>query len=326
MRSFTEGLGKSKAVRGQAGCLPKTHLRQVSKAARGQEKFPLSPRHSYQVTFLCSRLNGIILSRQPGNGKTNLSVSHSPFLYLLLGVSNILNRNLILMLSPDTSLSPLACGVNVRPEIVVIGTSLGGLHALEVLLAGLPKSLPVPVAIAQHRHKTADDSLCVFLQHQCALPVKEAEDKEELLPGWVYLAPADYHLLVEAGYSQADWNSRDGAGIPSLALSTEAPVLHARPSIDVLFESAADTFREKVIGVILTGASHDGSQGLLKIKANRGIAIVQDPTTALSPTMPKAAISTLQKHFAKAAKAVDWILPLHEIAPLLVNLCHPALR
>ncbi|HAA32210.1 MAG TPA: chemotaxis protein CheB [Cyanobacteria bacterium UBA8553] len=201
-------------------------------------------------------------------------------------------------------------------ELIVIGASLGGLHALEVLLKGLPKNFPLPVAIAQHRHKTSDDSLSVVLQRYCPLLVTEVEDKDKIMPGRVYLAPADYHLLVEV--SQTQWNSQGEykTSIPTLALSTEAPVLYARPSIDVLFESAADAYGAKVIGVILTGASHDGSQGLARIKANGGLTIVQEPNTACCATMPKAAI---------AAVSVDWILPLNKIAPLIVNLCTPAL-
>lgn len=181
-------------------------------------------------------------------------------------------------------------------EIVVVGMSLGGLRALEVLLAGLPKSFPVPVAVVQHRHKDSDDMLSRSLQPHSALPLKDAEDKEVIVPGRVYFAPADYHLLVEAG---------------SFALSTEAPVSYARPSIDVLFESAADAYRERVIGVILTGANHDGAQGLAKIKAHGGLTVVQEPATAESRTMPDAAI---------AAVAIDWIMPLLDIAPFLVNL------
>ncbi len=196
-------------------------------------------------------------------------------------------------------------------EIVVIGTSLGGLHALQILLAGLPKNFKVPLAIVQHRHKDSGDALRLFLQQHCALPVLEPEDKEAIIPGCVYLAPADYHLLIEAG---------------RFALSTEAPVCHARPSINVLFESVADAYGKKVIGVILTGASNDGSEGLLSIKAHGGLAVVQEPTTAESPTMPKAAICALQERYVNATVAIDWILPLNEIAPLLVNLCHPALR
>lgn len=185
-------------------------------------------------------------------------------------------------------------------ELVVVGTSLGGLHALEVLLAGLPKGFPVSVAVVQHRHKDSENTLSFFLQQHSLLPLKEPEDKEAIVPGQVYLAPADYHLLVEPG---------------SFALSTEAPVEYARPSIDVLFESAADAYAEKVIGVILTGANQDGAQGLAKIKAHGGLAVVQEPATAFSPTMPQAAIALVR---------VDWILPLSEIAPFVVNLCQPA--
>lgn len=184
-------------------------------------------------------------------------------------------------------------------EMVVVGSSLGGLNALEVLFAGLPKNFPTPIAVAQHRHLDSEKMLSDFLQEKSNLPVIEAEDKEVILPGRVYLAPADYHLLIEEG---------------RFALSTEAPVSHARPSIDVLFESAADAYSEKVVGMILTGASDDGAKGLAKIKAQGGRAIVQEPATAESPTMPKAAISAVK---------VDWILPLSDIAPFLVNLCFP---
>ena len=183
-------------------------------------------------------------------------------------------------------------------ELVVVGTSLGGLHALEVLLSGLPKSFPLSLAVVQHRHKDSDNTLSIFLQRHSALPLKEAEDKEMIVPGWVYLAPANYHLMVEAS---------------SFALSTDAPVLYARPSIDVLFESAADAYAERVIGVILTGASRDGAQGLAKIKARGGLAVVQEPATAESHTMPEAAI---------AAVAVNSILLLKDVAPFLVKMCN----
>ena len=197
-------------------------------------------------------------------------------------------------------------------KIVVMGTSLGGLQALQILLPSLPKSFPLPVAIVQHRHRDSKDSLSVFLQDYCALPLTEAEDKEAIAPGRVYLAPPDYHLLIEEGH---------------FALSTEGAVCHARPSIDVLFESAADAYAEGVIGVILTGASHDGSQGLLKIQAQGGLAIIEEPTTAQSPTMPKAALAALQQQrVSNTVVTAYWIFPLREIAPFLVNLCHLALR
>lgn len=181
-------------------------------------------------------------------------------------------------------------------KIVVIGTSLGGLSALQTVVGNLPADFPIPVAIVQHRHRDSDDTLRAMMQEFVSLRVREVEDKDEMLPGTVYLAPADYHLLVEPGY---------------FALSTDEPVSYARPSIDVLFESAADVYGEQVIGVILTGANQDGMQGLKKIKARGGKTIVQEPSTAASSIMPAAAIS---------AVAVDWILSLCEIAPLLVNL------
>ncbi|MBD2343004.1 chemotaxis protein CheB [Anabaena subtropica] len=181
-------------------------------------------------------------------------------------------------------------------KIVVIGTSLGGLSALQNLLGNLPANFQIPVAIVQHRHKDSDDTLRGMIQEYALLPVREVEDKDEILPGQIYLAPADYHLLVEPGY---------------FALSTDGAVSYARPSIDVLFESAADVYGEQVIGVILTGANQDGMQGLKKVKARGGITIVQEPSTAASSVMPAAAIS---------AVAVDWILSLSEISPLLVNL------
>jgi two-component system chemotaxis response regulator CheB len=184
-------------------------------------------------------------------------------------------------------------------KLVVIGTSLGGLSALKLLLAGLPADFPAAIAVVQHRHRDSEDMMSSFLRPYIALPIKEVVDKDDLLPGMVYVAPADYHLLVEAGY---------------LTLSTDEPVSYARPSIDVLFESAADVYGEFVIGVVLTGANQDGAKGLAAIKAQGGSTIVQEPSTAESPTMPAAAIATA---------VVDWVLPLSEIASHLTNLCQP---
>lgn len=217
-------------------------------------------------------------------------------------------------------------------EIVVVGTSLGGLEALTVLLADLPKSFPLPVVIVQHRHKSSQNRLTDFLQQHSSLPITEAQDKEPIAPGRVYLAPADYHLLIESPCEEefslyennlTEWGSVAVESIhnskspipnrvsPTFALSTEAPVCYARPSIDVLFESAADAFGEKVIGIILTGANSDGSKGLAKIKAEGGLTFVEEPASALCPTMPASAIANVE---------VDWILPLSKIAPCLVNL------
>ncbi|MBW4580894.1 MAG: chemotaxis protein CheB [Tildeniella nuda ZEHNDER 1965/U140] len=181
-------------------------------------------------------------------------------------------------------------------ELVVVGTSLGGLSALRVLLESLVEPFPVAIAVVQHRHKESGNLMSRYMQQYTTLPVLEAEDKDELLPGHVYVAPADYHLLVERGY---------------MTLSVDEPVCFARPSIDVLFESAADAYANRAIGVILTGANRDGTNGLARIKACGGVAIVQDPATAETGIMPQAAI---------AATAVDAVLPLAEIAPYLVNL------
>lgn len=181
--------------------------------------------------------------------------------------------------------------------LVAIGTSLGGLSALKTLLKCVPKDFPAAIAIVQHRHKESDQSLSAFLQQFTMLPVHEVEDKERIHPGNVYLAPANYHLLVEPGY---------------FSLSVDDPVSYARPSIDVLLESAADAYAKRAIGVLLTGANQDGVQGLSTLKTRGGMTIVQAPDTAESPILPNAAIATV---------AVDFVLPLLDIAPLLVHLC-----
>ncbi|MBW4628442.1 MAG: chemotaxis protein CheB [Brasilonema octagenarum HA4186-MV1] len=190
-------------------------------------------------------------------------------------------------------------------QFIAIGTSLGGLEALEVLLAGLPKNFPVPVAIVQHRYKSSDDKLRVALQEYSALVVTEPQDKEEIVPGYIYLAPADYHLMIEV--------TSDAVREPSFSLCVDAAVTYARPSIDVLFETAADTYAERLIAVLLTGANHDGMQGMRKIKARGGKTVVQEPSTAACPIMPEAAI---------AAGVADKVLPLADIAPYLVKMCN----
>jgi two-component system chemotaxis response regulator CheB len=187
-------------------------------------------------------------------------------------------------------------------KIVVIGTSLGGLSALQVLLSGLEPKLGVAIAIVQHRHKDSDHMLKEILQRQLTASIREVEDKDELKAGQIYLAPPDYHLLIEPDY---------------FSLSTDEPVCFARPSIDVLFESAVDTYGAQTIGVILTGANQDGAQGLARIKQAGGFTIVQDPVTAENSTMPQAAID---------ATPVDAILPLEAIAPYLNTICSPVRR
>jgi two-component system chemotaxis response regulator CheB len=180
-------------------------------------------------------------------------------------------------------------------DIVVIGASLGGLTAIQMILTGLPKEFRLPVVIAQHRHKQSDGTLADLLAKKSALPVVEAMDKQDIAPATVYLAPADYHLMVETG---------------TFGLSTEGPVNYSRPSIDVLFETAADAYGSGVIGVVLTGANSDGAAGAARIKESGGAVIVQDPATAEARTMPEAAIQSTR---------VDRILPLDQIAPYVVS-------
>lgn len=162
-----------------------------------------------------------------------------------------------------------------RVEIIVGGASLGGLKAVGALLAGLPEKFPIPLVIVQHRQPESEGRLVHLLQQRTRLRVREVEDKDEIAPGTAYLAPSDYHLLVEHG---------------RFALSTEAPVCHARPSIDVLFESTADSYRDKALGFVLTGASDDGARGASCIRRAGGQIVVQAPETAESRVMPDAAL------------------------------------
>ena len=183
-------------------------------------------------------------------------------------------------------------------ELVAIGTSWGGLEVLREILRELPAELDAGVVIAQHRspesHPTA---MLDLLGEVTRLRVTEAADKDEIRPGTVYLAAPDYHLLVEPGL---------------MTLSTDEPVLYARPSIDVLFETAAESYRERCIGVVLTGANDDGARGLARVVELGGAAIVQDPETAKRDEMPRAALRT-----TPSAR----VTPVADIAPLLVDLC-----
>ena len=179
-------------------------------------------------------------------------------------------------------------------RVVVVGTSLGGLTALPVILRALPRGFRCPVVVVQHRAIDADDlSLVAALQRGCPLQLREAEDKDRLLGGRVYLAPADYHVLVEDNH---------------LTLSTEARVLHARPSIDVLFESAAASHGPGVLAVVLTGASRDSVAGALEVKRRGGRVVVQDPSGAEAKLMPSSVIAEVE---------VERVLPLDQIAAYL---------
>jgi two-component system chemotaxis response regulator CheB len=181
-------------------------------------------------------------------------------------------------------------------DIVVVGTSWGGLAALRLLVGGLPPTFAMAMVLVQHRHKDSDALLRVLLQEQTALEVCEVEDKMPIEHGRVYVAPPDYHTLVEPGH---------------FSLSTEAPVRYSRPSIDVTFTSAADSYAHRTVGMVLTGANADGSAGLRRISDRGGLALVQEPATAESPTMPAAACRAVPR---------ARVMPLPELITYLVSL------
>ena len=161
------------------------------------------------------------------------------------------------------------------PKLVVIGASAGGLEALNSILPALSGRFPAPVVVVVHLPAGKESALPSIFGERCSLRVKEAEDKERLEPGVVYFAPPDYHLLVETG--------------GTLSLSSEEPELFSRPSINVLFESAADACGSGVVGIILSGANSDGADGLRAVCAAGGRAMVQEPETAASEAMPNSA-------------------------------------
>ena len=180
-------------------------------------------------------------------------------------------------------------------RLVVIGVSAGGLFALRTLVAALPAEFEITLAVVQHRSRDSE-LLCELLQECAPLVVGEANDKEPILPGHVYVGPPDYHLLVEPGYC---------------VLSTDEPVRFSRPSVDVMFLSAADAYSPDVVGVVLTGANGDGSRGLRSIVDRGGYAVVQDPATAEVAVMPQQALK---------AVPTARVLPLEEIAPHLASI------
>ena len=189
-------------------------------------------------------------------------------------------------------------------ELIAIGASWGGLHAMSALLDGLAPEVDPPIVLAQHRGvDSLRGGLEALLQKHVERPVREPDDKEPIERAHVYVAPADYHLLVENG---------------AFSLSTDERVQFARPSIDVLFESVAAAYAERAIGIVLTGANEDGARGLAAIKAAGGMTVVQDPASAERRFMPEAALAL--------AGGADAILPVGEIPGLLYELCVGARR
>jgi two-component system, chemotaxis family, protein-glutamate methylesterase/glutaminase len=181
-------------------------------------------------------------------------------------------------------------------DLIVIGASWGGLRAVSEVIGAFPDEIDVPIVIAQHR-RDLGVGMASLLEARTRLRVEDVEDKQPIERGRIYLAPPDYHLLIQPGW---------------FSLSTDERVNYARPSIDVLFESAAQAYGDRVVGVILTGANEDGAAGLARIKKLGGVAVIQDPTSAERHEMPGAALAAIE--------AADAVLPLEEIGPFLYGL------
>lgn len=181
-------------------------------------------------------------------------------------------------------------------EAIVIGGSWGGMEAVIKIIKDLPVLFPLPIIVVMHRQKNVESSLCSVIKKNTRLSIKEITDKEKLYPGTIYLVPANYHVFIEKD--------------KTFSLDVSENVLFSRPSIDIVFESAALVFRNKLIGILLTGANSDGSQGLKTISEMGGLTIVQDPLEAISKIMPLSAIEKVK---------VDYVLKLNEIQSLLMS-------
>jgi len=178
---------------------------------------------------------------------------------------------------------------------IVIGTSAGGLEVLSHLLRELPKQFPIPIIVVQHRSTSHPNLLEEVLQNKCSIMIHQVEEKEPIKPGIVYTAPPDYHLLIERDFT--------------FSLSSDEKVCYSRPSIDVLFESAAIAYQEKLIAVILSGANNDGASGIRKVREFGGCSIAQDPNEAMYSTMPQMAIDT---------GCVDFVMKMNEIISFIL--------
>lgn len=182
-------------------------------------------------------------------------------------------------------------------QAIVIGTSAGGLYALTSILQQLPPDYPIPVVVVQHRSKDQRDLFEDVLQSKCKIKIKQADEKENIKGGYVYTAPPDYHLLIENDQT--------------FSLTADDLVLYSRPSINVLFESAAVVYRDKLIGIILTGANNDGASGITIIRKYGGLTIAQVPAEAQFPFMPNASIKT---------KNIQHVWTLSEIQKFLLKI------
>ncbi len=185
----------------------------------------------------------------------------------------------------------------MRYEAIVIGVSSGGMTALKFIFSVLPAGFSLPIIIVQHINAHSDNEWIKLLNNKSNLTIKEADEKEKIENGNVYIAPANYHLLIESD--------------KTFSLTIDEYVNFARPSVDVLFESAAEAYKDKLIGIVLTGSNNDGTKGIKRIKELGGMAIIQDPKTAESSIMPASAIAAIEP---------DYILSLEKIVQLLIKI------
>lgn len=182
-------------------------------------------------------------------------------------------------------------------EAIVIGVSSGGMNALKIVASALPANFSTPIIVVQHVSARSDSYWIELLNKKSLLHIKEADEKEKIENGTIYIAPPNYHLLIEKD--------------KTFSLTIDERVSFARPSIDVLFESAAEAYKNKLIGIVLTGSNHDGTKGIKRIKECGGLTIIQDPKTAESAYMPQSAIDAIEP---------DYILPLKSIVQLLIKI------
>lgn len=182
-------------------------------------------------------------------------------------------------------------------KAIVLGASAGGMTVVRDLVTSLPMDFSMALLIVQHIGDSSDGGWARLLNDRSQVTVKEADEKETVTAGTVYLAPANYHLLVEPDHT--------------LTLTVDERVNYARPAIDVLFETAAEAYAKDLIGIVCTGGNFDGAKGLAYIKEKGGLTIVQDPETAETPAMPKAALH---------ATEVDHVLSMEDITALLLEI------
>ena len=185
----------------------------------------------------------------------------------------------------------------MKYETIVIGVSSGGMNVMKIMFSLLPKDFNTPIIIVQHISPRSDNKWIKLLNEKSNLPIKEADEKEKIEKGNVYIAPPNYHLLIEKN--------------KTFSLTIDERVNFARPSIDVLFDSAAEAYENKLIGIVLTGSNNDGTNGIKRIQEYGGLTIIQNPETAESAYMPKSAIVAIQP---------DYILSIEEIIKLLIKI------